>query len=844
MANLEHILELNNQYKNSYGQLEKILLDILEKGEISQDDINDMENSLEQETEDYNKLNAAQTKYQDKNFQEQLDDLKNNKLDMNIDTVVDLLTNGGRSTALSVSADGTIILNAASLAELNQVRLTVDEQKKRIDGVIADTEIEQADGNKVKLKVLYSTLSQTVNGLESNVGTIEGIANNANSKADAAITKASQLKQTVDGIKSTVTSTSTVVAGSIKETYNEFYLSDSNTSATGGTWSTTAPAPQAGKYIWLRDVYVTNKGDKTYGNPVCITGAKGDPGSEGIGVKQVQILYYVHYSKTSAPSTSATGWTTYIPAYQTDKYLWQVNKITYTDNSIAFTTPVYISSWEANDKAEKAVSIATQTSEKFEWLVKKGSTQSSLTLTDATIEAIANSNIKLKAKNISLEGIITANGSFRILEDGRAEIDSLSVDKEISTDILTINTINNSRYQQVLDDDIHITINQNYPNSEEFDEGSNYQSFHEFADACPTNLNGYTVYIRMLSNLNENVDLTQFHSGIINLDMNNKTLFGNLNIYSPTLEVEFQENSNGIIMPNYGIEGDSGNYAIYANNTSLRLNDVTVYAPKNGTGNKSGIEIVSFAKARINNVTFVNCYNALRAFTCSNVYVTNTKGLTSDYAFISSSNSVIGFGTATNCGGSGGKNTHTTTNGRIYATGAKFSTSSVSGDNISSTGSTTTKTVTITANYGDTYRKTVYNSWKRDGTVRQGDYGYGDCVGAWFFGNKLSEYASKSISKIIITFTRQSGGSYGEVTHGLRTHNYTSRPSSTPSFRSDFSKTVSVSVGSTGIVTLTNSTDIANFMKAKGVGLVPASQDRSHYSVCSGTCKLKITYTE
>lgn len=993
MANLEHILELNNKYKNSYGQLEKILLDILEKGEISQDDIKDMENSFEQETEDYNKLNAAQTKYQDKNFQEQLDDLKNNKLDMNIDTVVDLLTNGGRSTALSVGADGTIILNGASLEELNQVRLTIDEQKKRIDGVIADTEVEQADGTKVKLKVLYSTLSQTVDGIETNVGTIEGVANDANSKAEAAITKASQLKQTVDGIKSTVTSTTTVVNGSIKETYNEFYLSDSNTSATGGTWSTTAPAPQAGKYIWLRDVYVTNKGDKTYGNPVCITGAKGDKGdrglqgiqgergeqgvpgkdgdgrtsyfhikyssvsnptssyqmsetpdvyigtyvdfdpsdstdptrytwyrfqglqgekgeqgipgvgtdgktsylhikysddggqtftsyngetvgtyigtytdfnptdshnvssytwakikgdqgAEGIGVKQVQILYYVHYSKTSAPSTSATGWASSIPAYQEGKYLWQTNKITYTDNSIAFTTPVYISSWEANHKAETAISIATQTSEKFEWLVKKGSTQSSLTLTDATIEAIANSDIKLKAKNISLEGIITANGSFRILEDGRAEIDSLSVDKEISTDVLTINTINNSRYQQVLDDDINITIYQSWPNSEEFEEGSNYQSFHEFADACPKNLNGYTVYIRLLSNLNENVDLTKFHSGIINIDLNNKTLFGNLNIYSPTLEVEFKEDSSGIIMPNYGIEGDSGNYAIYANNTSLRLNDVTVYAPKNGTGNKSGIEIVSFAKARINNVTFVNCYNAVRAFTCSNVYVTNTKGLTSDYAFISSSNSVIGFGTATNCGGSGGKNTHTTTNGRIYATGSKFSTASVSGDNISSTGSTTTKTVTITANYGDTYRKTVYNSWKRDGTVRQGDYGYGDCVGCWFFGNKLSDYARKNISKITITFTRQSGGNYGDVTHGVRTHNYTSRPSGTPSFRSDFSKSVSISVGSSGVITLTSSTDIANFMNAKGIGLVPASQDKAHYSVCSGTCKIKITYTE
>lgn len=993
MANLEHILELNNKYKNSYGQLEKILLDILEKGEISQDDINDMENSFEQETEDYNKLNAAQTKYQDKNFQEQLDDLKNNKLDMNIDTVVDLLTNGGRSTALSVGADGTIILNAATLSELNQVRLTVDEQKKRIDGVIADTEVEQADGNKVKLKVLYSTLSQTVNGIETNVGTIEGVANDANSKAEAAITKASQLKQTVDGIKSTVTSTTTVVNGSIKETYNEFYLSDSNTSATGGTWSTTAPAPQAGKYIWLRDVYVTNKGDKTYGNPVCITGAKGDKGdrglqglqgekgeqgvpgkdgdgrtsyfhikyssvsnptssyqmsetpnvyigtyvdfdpsdstdpskytwyrfqglqgekgeqgipgvgtdgktsylhikysddggqtftsyngetvgeyigtytdfnptdshnvssytwakikgdqgTEGVSIDHVATIYFVSTSKTKAPTFDEYGWVLDIPAYVEGNYLWSAFKIWYTDGTVGFTPPQYCSEWEANHKAETAVSIATQTSEKFEWLVKKGSTQSSLTLTDATIEAIANSDIKLKAKNISLEGIITANGSFRILEDGRAEIDSLSVDKEISTDVLTINTINNSRYQQVLDDDINITIYQSWPNSEEFEEGSNYQSFHEFADACPKNLNGYTVYIRLLSNLNENVDLTKFHSGIINIDLNNKTLFGNLNIYSPTLEVEFKEDSSGIIMPNYGIEGDSGNYAIYANNTSLRLNDVTVYAPKNGTGNKSGIEIVSFAKARINNVTFVNCYNAVRAFTCSNVYVTNTKGLTSDYAFISSSNSVIGFGTATNCGGSGGKNTYTTTNGRIYATGSKFSTASVSGDNISSTGSTTTKTVTITANYGDTYRKTVYNSWKRDGTVRQGDYGYGDCVGCWFFGNKLSDYARKNISKITITFTRQSGGSYGDVTHGVRTHNYTSRPSGTPSFRSDFSKSVSIGVGSSGVITLTSSTDIANFMNAKGVGLVPASQDKSHYSVCSGNCKIKITYTE
>ena len=129
MANLEHILELNNKYKNSYGQLEKILLEVLEKGEVTQTDLEEMEDSMQQQTEDYNKLNAAQKQAQSENLQEQIDDLRNTKLDMNIDTVIDLLTNGGRSTAISVSDDGTIILNAGSLEELNQIleNLTLDK---------------------------------------------------------------------------------------------------------------------------------------------------------------------------------------------------------------------------------------------------------------------------------------------------------------------------------------------------------------------------------------------------------------------------------------------------------------------------------------------------------------------------------------------------------------------------------------------------------------------------------------------------------------------------------------------------------------------------------------------
>lgn len=859
MANLEHILELNNKYKNSYGQLEKILLEVLEKGEVTQTDLEEMENSMQQQTEDYNKLNAAQKQAQSENLQEQIDDLQNTKLDMNIDTVIDLLTNGGRSTAISVSDDGTIILNAGSLEELNQIKLSVDEQRKRIDGVIADTEVEQLDGTKVKLKVLYSTLSQTVNGIETNVGTIEGVANDANSKADAAMTKASQLKQTMDGFTTKVQSMESTLDITVTGVYNEFYVSTSSTELIGGSWSTTRPSSATTGYIWMRTAARNSKGEITYDDPTCISGLdgkqgppgeKGDPGTpgekgdDGVSITNTAIYYFVHTSKTSAPDVHASGWTKNMPEYVEGKFLWYMTEITYSDRTVTYTTPAYLSSWEAKHESAKAISVANQTAEMFQWIVQKGSTQSSLTLTDATIQAIANSDIKLKAKNISLEGLITANGSFRILEDGRAEIDSLSVDKEISTDILTFNTINNSRYQPVLDEDVTITIDSTSANSDEFEHGSTYTSLLDFQEACPTNLNGHEVTLIFASDYDGNLYFATQNNGRIILNFNNHTINGYLYFGIKTMEYEFADNNNGVIMPNNAYVGDNGNYAIFVYNTSLKIKDATIYAG-NGSDNNSGIEFSSFAQGKIDNVSFVNCYNAVRAYVQSKVHCASSNGTTSSFAFYSLSGSDISLSATTQVSRKSGTNHYKTgSNGIIRAEGATFNGTTISGTNTNTNTSTETKTITLTADYGDTYRKTVYNNWKKDGTVRQGDYGYGDCVGCWFFGNKLSNYANKNISKIVITFTRQSGGSYGEVLHGVKTHNYSSRPSGTPSFRSDFSKSVSVGVGSTGTITLTSSTDIANFMKAKGVGLVPASQDKAHYSVCSGTCKIKITYAE
>lgn len=883
---LNRLLELNNSYQKSHDAVINLIQGILDKGEVTGNEMSDIETSLGDCDEDYNQITKAEDNFVKNDLQSQIDEIKQTKLDIDANSIIDLLTNGGRNSALHTDGEGNIIMDIAKLTDLNQVKLIVDEQGKSIQGIIADTEIEQEDGSKIKLKVAFSTINQKVDKITTTVGQIEGIANNADTKATGALTKASQVEQTVDGIKQTVQGFTTDINKSVVSVNNKFYLSNSKESLTGGSWSTEAPKTiPDGKYLWIRPTYTLKDGTITDGTAVCTSGAKGDkgdPGKQGatgdagVGIDHILTIYFVSTSKTTAPTFTVEGWLLDIPAYQEGKYLWSAYKIWYTDGNVGFTTPQYCSEWEANAKAEKAVSVATQTSEKFEWIVQKGSTQSSITLTDKAIQAIANSSIKLKANQITLEGIVTANGNFKILadgsieavnakfsgditgstfsskdgsfkvgDDGRAEVDSLSVNNEFSTDILTVGQINNSRYQAVLDEDVTIYIDPLGVASEEFTNYSTFTSIAQFIDYCPNNLNGHEIELRFINDVSENIVFNNFHSGKIIFNLNAKSLLGYMYLTGYAMQYEFTPDNNGKIMPNNAYVGDNGNYAVFVFNASLRIQDCTIYAG-NGSGNNSGIEFSNFAMGKVDNVGFVNCYNAVRGYVCSKVFITGTKGQTSSYAFYSLSGSVLAFGTAANASSKLGTSYghKAGSNGQCWVDGAKFTAGAVSGSNTNTGTTTATKTAILTSDYGDTYRKTVYNNWKKDGTVRQGDYGYGDCVGCWFFGTKFSTYKNKNVSKIVINFTRQSGGVSSAVTHGVRTHNYATRPSGSPSFNTNFSKSTSVAVGATGTVTLTDATDISNFLSAKGVGLVPATQNASHYSVCSGTCKVTITYTE
>lgn len=67
----------------------------------------------------------------------------------------------------------------------------------------------------------------------------------------------------------------------VKSIVEQYYLSSSPTSQTGGSWSTTRPTWKDGWYIWTRSVITYTNGTSTTTAAICVTGGKGETGDKG-----------------------------------------------------------------------------------------------------------------------------------------------------------------------------------------------------------------------------------------------------------------------------------------------------------------------------------------------------------------------------------------------------------------------------------------------------------------------------------------------------------------------------------------------------------------------------------
>lgn len=111
----------------------------------------------------------------------------------------------------------------------------------------------------------------------------------------------------------------------------EYYLSTSDTSLAGGSWQTTAPTWEDGKYMWTRTKKTYADTTTVTTDPTCITGATGK------GIKSIVEQYY---QSDSATTQSGGEWVNTAPAWEDGKYVWTRSIITYTDDTNITTNPV------------------------------------------------------------------------------------------------------------------------------------------------------------------------------------------------------------------------------------------------------------------------------------------------------------------------------------------------------------------------------------------------------------------------------------------------------------------------------------------------------------------------
>ena len=229
-----------------------------------------------------------------------------------------------------------------SQTESNTTQIGVEQG--RINTLIQDTTIVK-DGESLKLKDAYNKTVQTVDSLKTTVGQHETKwSENENFVSSVNST----LEQHTNAIKLKVESSyvEEVFEKTIKSVDVQYYLSTSSSSLVGGSWVTTAPQWEKGKFIWTKTITTYMSGLMQETTPVCISGVNGQDGQDGangVDGKGVKSIVEQYYLSTSTTAQSGGSWSTTVPTWTNGKYIWTRSVITYTDNSTTTTNPVCVS---------------------------------------------------------------------------------------------------------------------------------------------------------------------------------------------------------------------------------------------------------------------------------------------------------------------------------------------------------------------------------------------------------------------------------------------------------------------------------------------------------------------
>lgn len=141
-----------------------------------------------------------------------------------------------------------------------------------------------------------------------------------------------------------------------------FYARTNSSTTAPTAWSTNPPAlTSILRFLWNyeRITYTDGTHNDTEAHVIGVYGATGQQGNPGVGIQSI-VEYYLATTASSDVTRQTSGWTTSVQAINaTKKYLWNYERVTFTDNTFHYTDPTLIGVYgDKGDKGDKGESPA------------------------------------------------------------------------------------------------------------------------------------------------------------------------------------------------------------------------------------------------------------------------------------------------------------------------------------------------------------------------------------------------------------------------------------------------------------------------------------------------------
>ena len=459
------------------------------------------------------------------------------------------------------------------------------------------------------------------------------------------------------------------------------------------------------------------------------------------------------------------------------------------------------------------------------------------------------------------------NGNFSIDSEGNMDAANLAVDGEISCDVLVCNEIRSKKYATTLTSNCTLYVGNKTDSSgkvtvygdddNECKNNAYFATLQGAIDSVPKNLNGRTVTINVLKNTTEDVKINYFASGRIYIYLNTKTITGHIAVYCCAASIliyggaSSSDTATANIKPITGSALGSRTCSISCDrSTYVYLGYLKVYAAtKQASGCTSdyiGVG-VSIGTTYCKSIAIYNVGVGFRANSAGHIHMALSSGIASKYGFSAVTGGKISFTDDRQAGGATAS-TNKSSGGQIWYNKPTFQSGSTTTAPPTTAPAKVKKTKTFTSSGANAIQ--YYNQsgakWRTDCKPKVGTWGYGPHTGWWFFDDDFESMASKSVYRIDITFTRQSGGYHdASPTLNFYAHNYESQPKDvSPTYYTTKLGSTKVKINTSGTIKITDEKLINAVKSRKGICSIPPSQNKTNYAVFNGTMKVKFYYEE